>query len=361
MRLLPKDPDMGWTPYVWLVYAGFFLAYPILRNRPAVEVALAVAGLLVFLVLYFAGFWLRDRRIIWCAVGILLLGVLFVPSNAGASCFFIYAAAFFGSVHPPRLAVILIGGVLVVVSLESWWLDLPVYVWAPAAFFSVVIGGVNIHDASVIRTNAKLRVTQEEVARLAKTAERERIARDLHDLLGHTLSLVTLKAELAGKLVRRDPERAEAEIKEVERISRDALREVRTAITGYRSEGLQAEMARARLALEAAGVRLEYFARPVELGPAEETVLCLALREAVTNVMRHSRAQTCRISVEEEGGEIRLEVRDDGRGGTAPEGVGLSVMRERVEGLGGRMERSTDGGTVILVALPRRTAVTVAG
>ena len=91
----------------------FFLAQPILAKRPAVELALSIAGLLAFLVLYFAGFWLRDRRIIWCAVGILLLGVLFVPSNAGASCFFIYAAAFFGSVHPPRLAMSLIGAVTV--------------------------------------------------------------------------------------------------------------------------------------------------------------------------------------------------------------------------------------------------------
>jgi two-component system, NarL family, sensor histidine kinase DesK len=361
MRLLPKDPELGWTPYAWLVYVLFFLAYPVLGKRPAGELALSIAGLLVFLVLYFAGFWLRDRRILWCAAGILLLGVLFVPSNAGAGCFFIYSAAFLGTVQPPRLAMSLIGGVLLVIGLESWWLDLPVYVWAPPAFFSVVIGGVNIHQASVMRANARLRVTQEEVARLAKTAERERIARDLHDLLGHTLSLVTLKAELAGKLVRRDPDRAEAEIKEVERISREALREVRTAIAGYRSEGLQAEMARARLALEAAGVRLEYFARPVELGPAEETVLCLALREAVTNVMRHSGARTCRISLDEEDGEVRLEVRDDGRGGAATEGVGLSAMRERVEGLGGRMERSTDGGTAVLVALPRRTAETVAG
>jgi two-component system, NarL family, sensor histidine kinase DesK len=361
MRLLPKDPEMGWTRYVWLVYLGFFLAYPILREASAVEWALTIAGLLVFLVLYFAGFWLRDRRIVWCAAGILLLGVLFAPFNPGANCFFIYAAAFFGTVHPPRHAMALIGGVLVVLGLESWWLDLAPFLWAPAAFFSVVIGGVNIHQSSVIRANAKLRVTQEEVARLARTAERERIARDLHDLLGHTLSLVTLKAELAGKLVRRDPERAEAEIREVERISREALREVRTAIAGYRSEGLQAEMARARLALEAAGVRLEYFARPVELGPAEETVLCLALREAVTNVMRHSGARTCRISLDEEDGEIRLEVRDDGRGGTAPEGVGLSAMRERVEGLGGRMERHVDGGTAVVVALPRRTAEAVAG
>jgi len=222
----------------------------------------------------------------------------------------------------------------------------------PAAVFSLIIGGVNIHQAEVSRANAKLRLTQEEVERLAKMAERERIARDLHDVLGHTLSVIALKSELAGKLVERDPERAGAEIREVERISRDALREVRSAIAGYRSEGLQAELARARLALESSGIKLEYFTQPVEPGPARETVLALALREAVTNVVRHSGARTCRISLQEENGEVVLRVQDAGRGGEASFGIGLSSMRERVEGLGGRMERQGDGGTALLVALP---------
>ena len=98
-------------------------------------------------------------------------------------------------------------------------------------------------------------MAQEEVERLAKTAERERIARDLHDLLGHTLSLITLKAELAGKLLERDPERAGREIREVERISREALREVRTAVAGYRSQGLPAELERARTGARSRGRR----------------------------------------------------------------------------------------------------------
>ena len=99
-------------------------------------------------------------------------------------------------------------------------------------------------------------------------------------------------------------------------------------------------------------MKLEYFIQPVEPGLAQETVLALALKEAVTNVIRHSGARTCRISLEETDGEVRLEVRDDGRGGAAPFGVGLSAMRERVEGLGGRMERQGEGGTVLTVTIP---------
>lgn len=356
MRLLPRNPEIGWLPYVWLVYSGFFLIGPALGRTSPLEWGLTVAGFLVFLVLYFTGFWLEGRQVLWAAGGILLLGALFIPFNPGASCLFIFAAAFLGNAGRPRFAMLCLGILLVLLGLEVWMLGLHPYAWVPAAVFSLIIGGVNIHQAEVSRANARLRVTQEEVERLAKTAERERIARDLHDVLGHTLSVITLKSELAGKLVERDPERAGREIREVERISREALREVRTAIAGYRSEGLPAEIARARLALEAAGVKLEHFAQPVEPGPARETVLALALKEAVTNVIRHSGARTCRISLREEDGEVRLEVRDDGRGGAAPFGIGLSSMRERVEGLGGRMERRGEEGTALIVALPLREA-----
>jgi two-component system sensor histidine kinase DesK len=356
MRLLPDDPEIGWTPYAWLIYLTSFLAWPALRPASAREWALTVAGTVVFLVLYFWGHWLEGRKILWAAGGILLLGVLFAPWNPGAGTFFIYAASFVADAGPPRFAWSLLAAILAVLALETPLAHLSPYTWAPAAVFSLMIGGICIHAAEVKRANARLRMAQEEVERLAKTAERERIARDLHDVLGHTLSLITLKSELAGKLLDRDPARAGREIREVERISREALREVRTAIAGYRSEGLQAEMGRARLALESAGVRLEYFAQPVELDPVQETVLALALRESVTNVVRHAGARTCRITLEQTGEETRLEVHDDGRGGSAPEGIGLASMRERVEGLGGRLERHAETGTSLLITLPRRKA-----
>ncbi|HEX3552760.1 MAG TPA: sensor histidine kinase [Thermoanaerobaculia bacterium] len=359
LRLLPDDPELGWTPYAWLVYLAFVIVPPILMRVSALQWGLTAAGMAVFLVLYFTAHWLSGRKILWCIAGIALLGIVLAPANPGASTYFIYAASFIGYAGRPRFAF---WGLLVLVGVvlgESWLLHLSIYFWVPAILFSLLVGGTNIHQAEVSRANSKLRLAQEEVELLAKTAERERIARDLHDLLGHTLSLITLKAELAGKLLARDPERAGREIREVERISREALREVRTAVAGYRSQGLPAELARARIALEAAGVKPEYFAVPVELEPAQETVLALALREAVTNVVRHAGAAACRIALEQTAAETRLEVRDDGRGGrggAGPEGIGLASMRERVEGLGGRLERRAGTGTSLLIVLPRRPA-----
>ncbi len=354
MKKLPYHPEMGWTPYAFLIYLGFFLMKPVFRGATPGEWVAIAAGLLVFLVFYYRGFWMEGRAVLTAAAGITLLGILFAPSNPGASVFFVYAAGFLGHAVRPAEAMRWLALILLIVAGLTWGFALPSTFWLPAILFSLVNGGVNVHFAAIARSNALLRRTQEEVQRLAQTAERERIARDLHDLLGHTLSVIALKARLAGKLLGRDPERAGAEIREVERISREALREVRGVVGGYRSEGLAAELARARLALEAAEVKLEYFAAPVELDPASETVLSLALREAVTNLVRHAGARSCRISLEQTAEAIRLEVCDDGRGGYAPEGIGLAAMRERVEGLGGHVERKGEGGTALTIVLPRR-------
>jgi two-component system sensor histidine kinase DesK len=225
--------------------------------------------------------------------------------------------------------------------------------WPPV--FVLIIGGINIHFAQVGRANARLRLAREEIEHLAKLAERERIARDLHDLLGHTLSLVILKSELASKLGERDPERAFREIRDVERISREALAEVRAAVTGYRSGGLAAEVEHARNALSTAGVTLETEITKAQLPPAHEAVLCLALREAITNIVRHAGGRHCRVSVDVANEQCTLTIADDGRGGNAPSGSGLSGMRERVEVLGGTLTRDGHRGTTLTVMLPLAT------
>jgi two-component system sensor histidine kinase DesK len=199
----------------------------------------------------------------------------------------------------------------------------------------------------------KLRKADEEIEHLAKVAERERIARDLHDVLGHTLSVITLKSELAGKLMDRDPQRAGKEIREVEEISRQALSEVRDAIRGYRTRGLAAELALAKSTLETAGVSVQCDAATTMKIPAmQESVLSLIVREAVTNVVRHAQAHSCRLRLDQQNGSCRLEIHDDGRGGFSGEGNGLRGMRERIEMLGGTLNRESEGGTRLTITVP---------
>lgn len=208
--------------------------------------------------------------------------------------------------------------------------------------------------AEVGRANERLRLAQDEVERLAKVAERERIARDVHDVLGHTLSLIVLKSELAARLAERDVGRAADEIRDVERIARDSLAELRQAIAGYRAAGIPAELERARSTLETAGIRVECDADAVALTPEQEGVLALAIREAVTNVVRHARARSCRLQLRQSGRECTFEIQDDGRNPAGGEGFGLAGMRERVEALGGSLVRDLANGTKLVLTMPAR-------
>ncbi|HSY67797.1 MAG TPA: sensor histidine kinase, partial [Edaphobacter sp.] len=209
------------------------------------------------------------------------------------------------------------------------------------------------------RADFKLRMANEEIEQLAAVAERERIARDLHDVLGHTLSVIVLKAELARRLIERDPARAAQEIAEVEKTARTALTEVRETIGGYRSQGLPAEMEQARNTLQSAGVALACESPLPHLHATEETVLCLAVREAVTNIVRHAHATHCsmRFAKSPDGFQTLL-IADDGASPNLQEGNGLRGMRERVQSLGGRLSITTDPGVNLLIELPQTTAPT---
>jgi two-component system sensor histidine kinase DesK len=296
----------------------------------------------VFLVLYFSLFWVSCRQGLLNLAVMLAMGAGLAKYNGGATTFFVFAAA-----CGPFVVDNEVDGIKVLMAVEAaalltWWLlHLNGWFLLFAGGLSLVVGASDIHFAHRNRTNRKLLRAQEEIEHLAKLAERERIARDLHDVLGHTLSVIILKSELAGKLMERDPQRAGNEIREVEQISRQALSEVRDAIRGYRSQGLTAELAQAKSTLETAGVTVNCDAAPIELPALQESVLSMAVREAVTNVVRHAQARTCSLRLGQENGSCKLQIEDDGRGGSPTEGNGLRGMRERVEMLGGTLLRES--------------------
>ena len=184
--------------------------------------------------------------------------ILYFPKNNAAAGIYVYVAAFIPFVTD-SLAICLATFALVCGTIIAQGLlmhNISPWSWGFGALFTLIVGGTNLFSAQRMRANSKLRMAHEEIEQLAKLAERERIARDLHDVLGHTLSVIVLKSELAGRLFARDPERAAREIADVEMISRKALSEVREAIRGYRAEGLAAEIKRAHGTLDAAGVTL---------------------------------------------------------------------------------------------------------
>jgi two-component system sensor histidine kinase DesK len=208
-----------------------------------------------------------------------------------------------------------------------------------------------------ITTVEELRSAREELARMAVNEERLRFARDLHDLLGHSLSLITLKSELAGRLLPDEPERAESEVHDIEEVARQALREVREAVAGYRSPALDEELAGAAEMLAAAGIDFELENETGLLPGPIDGLLAWTVREGVTNVIRHSEAQGCHILLEREDGMVHATITDDGRGETQKEtpGSGLSGLTERVATFGdGQFEAGPlpEGGFRLSVHLP---------
>jgi len=351
--ILPRHKELGWTPYFWTIYISFFLLYPAMKpHTSALEWALTGAGTAAFFFIYFAGFWDRWRRP--ATIALTLLGAIYFPFNPGAGSFFIYAGAFAGWERTTRRAVVTISAIEVVVIIESVVIHAPAYNWIWPVIFTILVGATNMHHEQQAAATARLRLAHDEIEHLAKVAERERIARDLHDLLGHTLSVIILKSELASKLADRDIDRARTEIRDVERISRDALAQVRNAVGGFRSRGLQAEIDSARETLTAANVTLDVALEPLAMTATHEAVFALAIREGVTNVIRHAKAKHCTIRLRAADNEHVLTIADDGHGGAASFGNGLIGMRERVQSLGGRLQRDGDRGTTLTIAIPSR-------
>jgi two-component system sensor histidine kinase DesK len=354
-----KDKDHGWSPLLWMLYLGFFFIDPILSHATARIWLLDLAGAAVFLCLYLGLFAIERPNVLVHIGGMVLLGLLYQPINSGACTFFIFAAAMLPfCVDTKTAAVIGLATIGAIGGIEGLLLHINNWTLFYSALFPMIIGAGNTFFAERNRMNHKLRKANEEIEHLATVAERERIARDLHDVLGHTLSVITLKSELAGKLIDRDPARAGKEIREVEEISRQALSDVRDAIRGYRSKGLAAELVQAKSTLETAGLTVQCDAATTMKIPAvQESVLSLAVREAVTNVVRHAQARSCRMRLEQQNGSCRLEIHDDGLGGSSAEGNGLRGMRERVEMLGGTLERTNHSGTTLTITLPLKESV----
>jgi len=359
---------------IWLAYTAFLFFEPIFE--PSLQMWLkTLAVFALFLVVFFTYVNTCNTRLRFSMIAATVaLGIITFPWNPGASTFFIYAAGFFPFAVPrARWSIAFFAFESAILYAEGHLAHHTSMANAyMGIFLLVVIGGSNIFFAEQKRSDSKLRMAHEEIEALAALAERERIARDLHDVLGHTLSIIVLKAELAGRLIHQDPERAANEIADVETTARTALSEVREAIGGYRSRGLAAEIEAARRTLDLAGVTLildsENASTPgpdsqprvasVALTAGEETVLALALREAITNIVRHAQAKTCRLRFISEQGHRRLIVEDDGEHPLTREGNGLRGMRERVEAIGGHVSLNRDSGTRLLIELPLRAEAT---
>jgi two-component system sensor histidine kinase DesK len=355
---LPWAPvELGKMPYLWAFSLLFFL-WKYLYATPGVwEVVALVLTVLVFLPIYFVSFWGGNRQAILCCLLTCLLGTLWAPYNQSTGTLFIFACGMSARIQPARSAYRMLGVVLALAVVDAFLLtNSPSITLLPVLAVGLPVGIATVMESGLRRSRQALLRKQEEVEHMARIAERERISRDLHDLLGHSLSMIALKAELAGKLADRDAAACRNEIRDIETAARKALSEVRAAVTGYRHSGFSGALASARASLVAANVQLHEQVQRLSLPPAKEHVLALALREAVTNVVRHAGASRCSLGLTLEQGDVVLRVADDGANlrdaADLRHGNGLSGMRERVASVGGQLSIKVESGMALELRVP---------
>jgi len=348
-----------------VAWLAFFI-YPLgafLTDRLGTETRTYGLLLLLALAALWAWFWTRiiggpDRRYVVPAIvaATLILTVFTLRTPPQYGSLFLYAVIMAGAAFPWRRAVPAL--VLLAVLAAAIELIRGESVTASTGQFlnDLLVGFAAVAGRLLVQANQQLSQAREQIARLAVGEERLRFARDLHDLLGHSLSVIALKSELAGRLIKNTPGLAAHEIEDIEKVARDALREVREAVTGYRQPTLAAELAGAHEVLTAAGIEYHVDHDHVPLPPAVEAVLAWTVREGVTNVMRHSQAKRCAVRIINKDGHATAEVIDDGRGGTPEAGSGLRGLEERVRERGGTLiaEPLPHEGFRLRVTLPLR-------
>ncbi|MGK5170291.1 sensor histidine kinase [Geodermatophilus sp. CPCC 205761] len=362
------DPRTRWQRLVWtlpwLLFQVFPLAELVSTPRPAAVRVVAVLGLVAFTVVYLAVFnrmSVRGCGVPWRQLAVVAvlgvgLAVWLGPAWAGLM---IYVAAAAAVGLPERWVWPAVGGAAAVCASVLAAHDMLGELFI-LPLMCVLTGFALRGIRFLVSVNAELTEAREELARAAVAEERLRFARDLHDLLGHSLSLIALKSELAGRLAERDPARARAEMADVESTARRALAEVREAVSGYRQIGVALALAEARAALSAAGITLRAPSGVPELPGPVDAVLGWVVREATTNVLRHSGARTVVVTLAVGDEDAALTVTDDGRGpaGGAP-GAGLSGLEERLAARGGRLDtgEAPGGGFRLAARVPAHARV----
>ena len=240
----------------------------------------------------------------------------------------------FGIRSAPVVVALTAAALVVPVAISSWHVSLTT-AWDDAAPVAIPVAAlITIAVQRTLINSHELAEARADLARLAAEQERFRIARDLHDLLGHSLTTITVKASLAARLGPSEHDRAAREMAEVEQLTRQALDEVRAAVASYRELTLAGELATGRQLLRAAGITADFPRAVDDVNPEHQELFGWVVREGLTNIVRHSRATACAVRLS----ASAIEITDNGVGGAAPAGNGLTGLRERVTAAGGSID-----------------------
>ncbi|PEC22968.1 sensor histidine kinase [Bacillus cereus] len=358
IEIFPKH--MGFFPYMWFVY----LLFPIyhLTQASGWKLVLGIGMLIVFIVTYRQLYFVQKTFILWACIQMVLIFLFALFYNPFMIFFGFFTASAMGFAPSKKafrvllcLLVVMLGSFVFVYKNQLTTASLVNIVPMFILMLLTPFGMRNFNQKKMLKN--QLNEANEQIKDLVKREERQRIARDLHDTLGHTLSLITLKSQLVEKLIVKNPERASMEAKEITQTSRTALKQLRELISDMRMITVEEELEQIKAILQAANIELEVKqeASSSSLSPIEQNIVGMCLREAVTNVVKHSQATRCTVSVLESQGELILIVEDNGIGlaNQNHDGNGIRGMKERIALIDGFVELDTiNPGTLLTVKVP---------
>ncbi len=353
--VLKLPANRGW---LYLANLAFFFLPWLAMRFSYLQYALMSVGLALFVWCYFRAYQRPAHQMALPVAAMLLIAIVLTPLNPGVVSLFSYVSFFIGFALPRSQALLGIASLVLLQLLLDWALALP---WRDFLFFAIpaimMVGGLGMLEQRTQRLQWQQQQSTDEIKQLAAMVERERIARDLHDILGHSLSSIALKADLAGKLLAKQQlTQAAQQLDELSQIARDSLSQVRHSVSGYKHKGLTATVSDLLARLRDAGFQAELTGQIPQLDPRRETALVLILTELVTNVIRHSRGQHCQLRFVQQQQQLFVEVEDDGKlsaeGAAFQAGNGLQGIQERLAALGGQCHTDLKRGFCQRISLP---------
>lgn len=350
------ERKMSWVYLINLIF--YIIPLFTVRFSPWQYLSM-LSALLLFLGCYFWAYRCNRHNMHWPIAGIVLVAALITPVNPGSVSMFAYAGFFIGFAYSLKRYLLLITLLLALLVL----LDLTLTIhWNLFLIMGIpivlAVSFLGRAEQAKLRHRLAEQQSGDEIKQLATMVERERIGRDLHDILGHTLSSIILKADLAEKLLaRQQADAAQQQLTELSQIAREALSQVRQSVSGYKHQGLTAEVARLLSRLRDAGFVAELTGEIPHLDSRRETAVVLALTELVTNIMRHSKGDSCQLRFTEQAGTLKICLSDNGRQADVKEGNGITGLRERLTAINATLTLQHNQGLTATIELPQQSTL----
>jgi len=342
--------------WIWLIFSLWYFFPVYYMPITALSKILLVGVYFLFVALYLWAITLNTQQVWKPILAIVLLALFITPYTPGSGTFFSYIGFLVGFSYRTKIWLVVTLLLATTIIAFHFYFNYPFPYFAfPALSGLVTIGVIGYVEKLRLEARISQQKSHQEIEQLAVIAERERIARDLHDILGHTLSSIALKAELAEKLLTQEKtEQAKQHLSELHQIARNSLSLVRQTVSGYKHRGLSGEVMQLCEKLRQNGFVVDLNGDIPQLSARAETAIILALTELTTNVLRHSKGNHCQIEFHKSCDKIVVRMRDNGKVESLIPGNGLQGIQERLNGLTGDLQSSITKGCEFIISLPRR-------